>query len=98
MKKVLRGITVATLLWSVGQCTLLASDIEGSKTAQIGPSQNVTVIDVNGYLQQYIDVARKRPDADRAALYAKYVYEPLVKRCGEGGEYYEFGKYNLIRA
>lgn len=63
----------------------------------IAPGQRVTIVDGDAYLQRYIDAARTSPATERPALYAKYVYEPLLKRCGEGGEYTEFGKYNLIR-
>ena len=87
------GLVLLFLLASAG--AVLAGD--SSKTLQIAPGQAATIIDGNRYLQQYIDAAQSRPAAERAALYAKYVYEPLLKRCGEGGEYYEFGKYNLIR-
>jgi uncharacterized protein YjaZ len=97
MKRPFGRLVLPLLVLSLCEA-VLAEDIESLKTTQIAPGQTATVIDANEYLQRYIDAARSKPAAERAALYAEYVYEPLVKRCGEGGEYYEFGKYNLIRA
>ncbi len=77
--------------------SVLAADTNATKLAQIAPGQQATIVDVGQCLQKYVDAARTSPAAERAALYAKYVYEPVMKRCAEGGEYYEFGKYNLIR-
>jgi hypothetical protein len=68
-----------------------------SKTVQIARGQQASIIDADQYLLQYLAEVRSKPAAERAALYAKYVYEPVLKRCGEGGEYYEFGRHNLIR-
>lgn len=96
LKRLISGAPVLLfVLASIGP--VLAAGTDHSKSAQIAPGQQATIIDANWYLQEYVDAARTSPATERAALYAKYVYEPLLKRCGEGGEYYEFGKYQLIR-
>ena len=97
MEEFARRSRLALLFLLASAGAVLAADTGLSKTAQIAPGQTATIINGNRYLQHYLDAARSRPAAERAALYTKYVYEPLLKRCGEGGEYYEFGKYNLIR-
>jgi hypothetical protein len=48
-------------------------------------ARQATFINANYYLQQYIAAARGKPADERAALYAKYVFEPVTKLCGEGG-------------
>lgn len=88
-------LAAATLGWAAPADD--AGSTGRSKSARIAPGQQGTVVDADAYLQQYVDAARTRPATDRAALYAKYVYEPVLKRCGEGGELYEYGKYQLIR-
>jgi uncharacterized protein YjaZ len=97
VKPLFRAIALALLFMSIGEGRALARDVDGSKPVKIASRQNATIIDTNEYLQKYIDAARNKPADERAALYAKYFYEPVVKKCGEGGEYYEYGKYNLIR-
>ena len=89
------GLLSLFLLSSRGP--VLAAGVGSSKSAQIGPGQQATIVDADSYLQEYVDLARTSPAMERTALYAKHVYEPLLKRCREGGGYYEFGKYQLIR-
>lgn len=90
-------LLTAILLGVVLTVEAPAQQPHGFKTVHIAPGQQATIINANDYLQRYLDLARGKPAAEREALYAKYVYEPVLKLCGEGGEYYEFGKYNLIR-
>ncbi|HEV7675796.1 MAG TPA: DUF2268 domain-containing putative Zn-dependent protease [Candidatus Angelobacter sp.] len=89
------GLAFALVLTLAG--VVLAEQDGVSKTAQISAGQHVTILNTDHYLQQYLDAARNRPATEYAALYAKYVYGPVLKACGEGGEYYEYGKYNLTR-
>jgi uncharacterized protein YjaZ len=88
-------LVLVLLLASAG--AVLAAKDGSSRTAQIAPGQHATIINADQFMEKYLEAARNRPATERAALYAKYVYGPLLKTCGEGGEYYEFGKYNLIR-
>jgi uncharacterized protein YjaZ len=95
MKRLIRA-GVVLLFLVVSTDWILAQDL-ASKSVQIAPGQQATIVDADKYLQQYVDAAKHSPAADRAALYAKLVYETVLKRCGEGGEFYEFGKYQLVR-
>jgi uncharacterized protein YjaZ len=97
MRKFGRRSRLALLLWLVCASIALAEQDGVPETVQIAAGQQATILNANSYLEHYLDAAQNKPASEQAALYAKYVYEPVLKACGEGGQYAEFGKYNLIR-